>query len=178
MRDCKMCAVEKERKRAHHVQNQHMVSLKTRCPTAICLHAGYTHTHTPSQTRHASGDLISYSHTDTLCKCAQSCLWFQDSFAHTFKYTHICLIFFFSARAQGSEKAVPWHFVILNDPSSDLIRDPFSFEALGRQKERQHCKNTLSNMTLNSNYTIQSLWVSAGMWKWATFNMHSSAFAS
>lgn len=84
-----------------------MVSLKTRCPTAICLHAGYTHT--PSQTRHPSGDLISYSYTNTRCKCAQICLWFQDSFAHTFKHTHICLQFFFffflskGTRAQGRQ---------------------------------------------------------------------------
>lgn len=103
-----MCAVlqkKKREKKAHHVQNQHMVSLKTRCPTAICLHAGYTHTHTPSQTRHPSGDLISYSHTNTLCKCAWSCLWFQDSFALSFKQTHMLAVFqvcfIFLARAPG-----------------------------------------------------------------------------
>ncbi len=139
------CAVEKERGKSIWSLSKQDV-----WQPYVCMQV--THIHTPSQTRHPSGDLISYSHTNTLCKCAQSCLWFQDSFADTFKHppphTHIYLkVFCIGTRVQGRQCSDILSFWMTPPLTS---YDPFSFEALGQQKERQHCKNILSNMTLNS----------------------------
>lgn len=65
-------------------------------------------------------------------------------------HTHACLVFYCKgARAQGNNVLTFCHS---EWPRLWPHRWPFSSEALGRQKERQHPQNTLSNMTLTTNH--------------------------